>query len=136
MRYPFVEPELSHARGIPMPILPLSLAFGDRFLKASGLVDTGSAVNVLPYSAGVRLGLIWDEQNVNVALTGIFSQVPAKGVLVSATIVPFDVVDLAFAWSRSEDVPLILGQMNFFEQFDACFFRSAGEFEIWPKNST
>lgn len=37
---------------------------------------------------------------------------------------------LAFAWSKSDSMPVILGQMNFFMEFDICFYRSQLEFEI------
>jgi hypothetical protein len=44
-------------------------------------------------------------------------------------------VRLAFAWIRANDVPLILGQTNFFMEFDVCFYRSKLEFEVTPKSS-
>ncbi len=45
----------------------------------------------------------------------------------------FPMVSLAFAWTQATDVPLILGQANFFFEFDVCFFRARSEFEICPK---
>jgi len=51
-----------------------------------------------------------------------------------AEIGDFPPVRLAFAWSRSDNVPLILGQMNFFMEFDICFYRSQLEFEVKPKS--
>ncbi|MDQ3713068.1 MAG: hypothetical protein M3388_12735 [Acidobacteriota bacterium] len=39
-------------------------------------------------------------------------------------------VNLAFAWTRAEDAPLVLGQTNFFMEFDVCFYHSQKEFEI------
>jgi hypothetical protein len=44
-------------------------------------------------------------------------------------------VRLAFAWVRESGVPLILGQTNFFMEFDVCFYRSRLEFEVKPKSS-
>jgi hypothetical protein len=41
---------------------------------------------------------------------------------------------LAFAWTRNEAVPLLLGQVNFFLEFDVCFFRSQGYCEVRPRN--
>jgi hypothetical protein len=32
------------------------------------------------------------------------------------------------------NVPLILGQVNFFMEFDICFYRSQLQFEISPKS--
>ena len=40
---------------------------------------------------------------------------------------------LAFAWARAENIPVILGQTNFFMEFDVCFYRSKMEFDVNPK---
>jgi hypothetical protein len=42
-------------------------------------------------------------------------------------------VQLVFAWSLSDDAPLLLGRMNFFLEFDVCFYRSQLAFEVCPK---
>jgi hypothetical protein len=46
----------------------------------------------------------------------------------------FPPVDLAFAWTQSTEVPMILGQVNFFMEFDVCFFRSQAALEVNPKS--
>jgi hypothetical protein len=53
----------------------------------------------------------------------------------TANVAEFPPVRLAFAWTQARDVPLILGQANFFLEFDVCFFRSRMMFEIAPKES-
>lgn len=50
----------------------------------------------------------------------------------TATIGAFTLVRLVFAWSLSDDVPLLLGRMNFFLEFDVCFYRSQMMFELRP----
>ncbi|MDJ0635634.1 MAG: hypothetical protein QNJ34_20775 [Xenococcaceae cyanobacterium MO_188.B29] len=45
----------------------------------------------------------------------------------------FPVTRLVFAWVNRPSIPLILGQTNFFLEFDVCFYRSRLEFEINPK---
>ena len=45
----------------------------------------------------------------------------------------FAPTELVFAWVRNQNVPLILGQTNFFLEFDICFYRSKSEFEVNPK---
>ena len=45
----------------------------------------------------------------------------------------FPAVNLAFAWTQAPDIPLILGQANFFFEFDVCFFRARSEFEVCPQ---
>ncbi|MEZ4658283.1 MAG: hypothetical protein R2911_11980 [Caldilineaceae bacterium] len=90
-------------------------------------------VNVLPFSVGSQLGLIWEQQTIPIYLTGSLARVPAKGVILSVQIASFAPVDLAFAWTESDEVPVILGQVNFFMEFDICFFRTQGEFELTRK---
>ncbi len=121
--------------GVPdaLPKLSLTLIYRNSSLEVSGLLDTGASVNVLPYSIGVQLGAIWQEQTTSVLLAGNLAPVEAKGLLVSAQIGSFEPVRLVFAWSLSDDVPLLLGRMNFFLQFDVCFYRSQFVFDVYPK---
>ena len=121
--------------GVPdaLPQLPLSLSYRESAIEVIALLDTGASVNVLPYSVGVQLGAIWDEQTTFVTLAGNLASIEARGLLISAQISNFSPVRLVFAWSLSDDVPLLLGRMNFFLEFDVCFYRSRLMFEIRPK---
>jgi hypothetical protein len=123
------------AFGIPdaLPQLPLSLKYRGSLVEILALLDTGSSVNVLPYSVGVQLGAVWEEQTTSVILAGNLASVEARGLLVDAQVGGFDPVRLVFAWSSSDDAPLLLGRMNFFLEFDVCFYRSQLVFEVRPK---
>jgi len=116
-----------------MPYLPLTLRYENCTLTASGLLDTGATVNVMPYQFGLQLGAVWERQSVPLQLAGNLAHLPAYGLLVKAQIAQFPPVDLAFAWTSSDNVPLILGQVNFFMEFDVCFYRSQERFEMSPK---
>jgi len=96
------------------------------------LVDSGAAVSVLPLSAGLKLGLIWDKCPTVVRLSGILANVPARGVVLTGTVVSFPPVRLAFAWAQTDNVPLLLGQVNFFQEFEVCFLVAQGAFEVKP----
>jgi len=76
------------------------------------------------------LGAVWEQQSISVQLAGNLADFEAKAILVTATIGQFAPVRLAFAWTRNNQVPVILGQVNFFMEFDVCFFRSQSAFEI------
>ena len=86
--------------GVPdaLPQLPLTLTYRGSSVEVSGLLDTGASVNVLPYSIGVQLGAVWEEQTVSVTLAGNLDSLEARGLLVSAQISNFDPVRLVFAW--------------------------------------
>ncbi|HLP88397.1 MAG TPA: retroviral-like aspartic protease [Nostocaceae cyanobacterium] len=117
-----------------VPHLPFTLTNRELNLDVIGLLDTGSSVNVLPYSIGLHLGKIWEEQTTIMELGGNLSRIETRGVILSARICNFPSVKLAFAWAKTNNVPLILGQMNFFHEFDVCFYRSQLAFDIRPKS--
>ena len=124
------------AFGVPdaLPQLHLALTYRGKSVEVSALLDTGASVNVLPYSVGIQLGAVWQEQTTSVTLAGNLASVEARGLLVSAKIGDFAPVRLVFAWSLSDDAPLLLGRMNFFLEFDVCFYRSQLLFEVRPKS--
>ena len=45
------------------PLLSLDLEKNQRTITVSGLLDTGAAVNVLPYSVGTALGFVWEKRD-------------------------------------------------------------------------
>lgn len=131
-QFPFVPRESSLSEASLAPMLELSLA-GKQSVVTSGLVDSGAAVNVLPYSLGTQLGFEWEQQTQSVKLSGNLASVESRVVVLSALVGSFPSVRLAFAWAETDDISVILGQVNFFLEFDVCFFRSRGLFEIRPK---
>jgi hypothetical protein len=134
VRFPFVDTDPSLPAGASlMPLMPLTLSHNGREATTMGLVDSGAAVNVMPYSLGDQLGFAWDQQRTQIRLTGNLAQLPARGVVVLASVAHFPPVRLAFAWTQADDVRLILGQANFLMEFDVCFFRSRSEFDVRPK---
>ncbi len=134
-RFPFADARPGQPGSSLMPLLPLFLSHGDRQKEAIGLLDTGAAVNVLPYSFGEQLGFVWNEEKTPLALSGNLARLPARGIIVAASVGSFVPVRLVFAWTQADDVPLLLGQMNFFLEFEACFFRARAEFEVKPKSA-
>ncbi len=132
IQFPFSATERS--AGFSFPYLPLILTCQENSLSVSGLLDTGATVNVLPYSMGRRLGAVWDEHTTSVQLTGNLARSEARSLVVSATVAEFEPIRMAFAWTQADNIPLILGQVNFFMEFDVCFFRSQSVFEIRPRD--
>lgn len=130
VRFPFSETD---KRIGSLPYLPFVLNYQKRSLNVKGILDTGSTINVLPYEIGIKLGAIWEQQTTIVKLTGNLANLEARAIIITATVNKFNPVKLAFAWTQAKNVPLILGQMNFFLEFDVCFFGSQSTFEITPK---
>jgi Aspartyl protease len=123
IEFPFADDEA-------LPMIPITLSHAGFFVAANALLDTGSTVNLLPYDIGLQLGAIWAEQTVRLPLAGNLTRVEARGLFVQMQIGNLEPVRLAFAWAQAAQVPLILGQTNFFREFDVCFQRSQRTIKI------
>ena len=126
VRYPL---KATPGTGFSMPLVPITLANAAVSLATEGLVDSGSAINVLPFAVGTQLGLDWSSNTTVVPLTGGLSNVEARAVVLDGRIANFEEVELVFAWC-SKDVPLILGHTNFLDCFDFALRRKQGYFEL------
>ena len=133
VRFAFTEVDPDLGTLSTLPYLPLVLTYRNQFINVSGLLDTGSSVNVLPYEMGLRLGAVWERQRLSVPLGGNLARFEARALVLTANVERFSPVELAFAWTQDKNAPLILGQMNFFLAFDVCFYRAESAFEISPK---
>lgn len=135
-RYPFVSNDAALGEASFRPYLPLNLISQQGSISLSCLLDTGASVNVLPYPVGVELGYEWERQTTALSLTGNLAQYEARVVLSQSVVGEFEPALLVFAWTQATNVPLILGQVNFFMEFDVCFYRSQLQFEISSKSAT
>ena len=131
-QFPYVPRDPSVGDASLAPMLPLNL-IGSQTLATTGLVDSGAAINVLPYALGVHLGFDWGQETRAVELSGNLASVEARVVVLSGLVGSFPPVRLAFAWAQTDAVSVILGQVNFCLEFDVCFYRSRGYFEVRPK---
>lgn len=133
-RFPFIERTNSLGLSSTLPYLPITLTYTNHSVEAmAALLDTGASVNVLPYDLGLQLGAVWEEQTVPIQLSGNLARLQARGLVLSATVAEFPSILLAFAWTESREAPLILGHMNFFAEFDVCFYRADFAFELRPR---
>lgn len=133
-RFPYIKKVNNLSQENFVPYVPITLNYVDNSIKSMGLLDTGATINVLPYNLGLELGAIWENQTVSIPLAGNLGSIEARGLVISGIIDNFPSVGLAFAWAKSNNLPLILGQINFFTEFDVCFYGSQLAFEICPKN--
>jgi hypothetical protein len=134
MRYQYSTTSPTQNEFDSLPSLPLVLQRDTLRVEAVGLVDSGATVNVLPYELGLQLGGVWDDRKAIIQLAGNLSNQPAMTFAATAQLADFAPSQLMFAWVKLPSVPLILGQTNFFLEFDVCFYRSKLEFEVNPKS--
>jgi len=117
-----------------LPRVPLELSHGERSVEVEGLVDTGSTINVLPFDYGLSLGMVWEEHNIPLTLTGALANYEARAAFIWASntrLTGPKPVHLSVAWTTSNEAPVMLGQTNFLMEFNVCFYVSQGFFEVW-----
>jgi hypothetical protein len=135
-QFPYINPNANMGEAGFRPYLPITLAHQQSSVAVAALLDTGASINVLPYSIGLELGYSWERQTATINLTGNLANYESRIVVVQAFVGKFEPIELVFAWTESTQVPLILGQVNFFMEFDVCFYRSQLYFAVSPKNQS
>ena len=117
-----------------LPFVDITLTNSDigQSCVAPALVDSGAMTNVLPYSLGLELGLDWNAQEYVISIGGGTGRIEGYAVLLEGQIASFPSTPLGFAWVRSDQLRLILGQSNFFQQYHLHFYGDRECFEITP----
>ena len=133
VQFPFFPVPGPGGASFPMPYVPVLLRLGTRVESVTALIDSGAAVSVLPYDVGIRLGADWNALTVRLSLTGNLAAQPAKALAVELVVSSLPAVPMVFAWSLDPNVPVILGQLWFFDAFDIRFCRSRNTIEIEPR---
>ncbi len=131
-RFPYSS--LPSIPGSLMPRLSLGLSIGDQTVQVTGIIDTGAPISVLPYWLGLVLGAVWERQAELGTLAGALADVESRALAVTCSqpvVIGAIDVPLWFAWAESDSVPLLLGQANFFMEFNVCLYRSQNYFEVW-----
>lgn len=115
-----------------MPIVNVHLSNEGHSLITPALVDSGAAMNILPFEYGKQLGFVWEEQHLSLPMGGLLPNAKAFAVPVTLALDPFPPIELAFAWTDVSHtrLRLLLGQINFFQHFKVTFMAYEGLFEI------
>ncbi len=82
-----------------MPVVNVHLTHEACSLITPALVDSGAAMNLLPFEYGEQLGFVWEEQRLSLPMGGLLPDANAFAVPVILTLDPFPPIELAFAWT-------------------------------------
>src|SRR5947207_14478548 len=88
IRFPFRLPPSTPGPSMPMPFLPITLSLKQRVV-VEALMDTGSAVCVMPHSLGIQLGGDWNNAPLGGQLAGNLAQVQSRVLIVDAFVASF-----------------------------------------------
>lgn len=118
-----------------MPVVNVSLAHKNHSLITHALVDSGAAMNLLPYECGRELRFVWEDQRLSLPMGGLLPDAKTFAIAVKFTLNPFPPIELAFAWTDVSQTKLrvLLGQINFFQHFKVTFTAYEKHFEIASK---
>jgi hypothetical protein len=75
MRYSYSTLYPNQSQLDSLPRLPLILFANNKSVEVKGLVDSGATINVLPYSVGLALGAIWDNQKAVIRLLSVWQEI-------------------------------------------------------------
>jgi hypothetical protein len=124
-----------------LPFLEVTLYYADdsrhiKELTVPAVVDSGSTVNVLPCDIGERFGLNWQEQRDILRPGGVVFGRPSLALPLWGKVPGFKPVQMPFAWSElpSTQLRVLLGQVNFFDEFFVDFRKPLGYFEVVLKD--
>ena len=112
------------------PFLPISIGLEGSVADSLALLDTGSDLNVIPFSLGIRLGADWAQHQPEHKLNGLTESLEAKNLILDVTVSDWPTIRMPFAWAETNAIPVILGQSPFFLHFNVCFMRAQREFEL------
>jgi hypothetical protein len=87
VRFAFTEVDPNLGALSTLPYLPIILTYRGQSLRRSGLLDTGSSVNVLPYEMGLSLGAVWENQTLSIPLGGNLAKFEARALVLTANVV-------------------------------------------------
>ena len=115
---------------IARPFLPVRLRYRQKELEVWALLDSGADTNVLPYRLGLDLGANWEKSKDFDELQGLGGLVQTKQIVVDLSVGAWPNIRMIFAWASDNDIPILLGQLNFFHKVDVCFYRSHLNFAL------
>ena len=102
---------------VARPFLPVRIRYRQLEIQTMALLDSGSDINVLPYKLGLDLGADWDSREDIEGLEGIGGGLIAKRFVADLYIETWPSIRQIFAWARDDDIPVILGQVDFFQNY-------------------
>ena len=124
LSFPYIlEPEAIDDQ-VARPFIPVIISFHGKAIDTMALLDSGADISILPYEMGKAVGADWSRQPALWHLEGFGGEFETKKLVADLVIGAWRPLRIIFGWTRSNDVPLFLGQLNFFHLVEICFYRS------------
>lgn len=120
MQFPFERRKSQFLGEIHKPIIPVIIKGPKRRVKIFMLLDSGADLSLIPYSVGTAIGLTAEMENRN-EVQGI-GEGTVPYILSEVNLIVGNVEFPArIGWALIEEVPFILGRLDFFQKFSIEF---------------
>jgi len=106
------------------PFIPVSIKYREKSIDTMAMLDSGADTSILPHAVGLALGADWSRQPDLWHLEGFGGELETKKLVFDLVIGNWHPLRIRFGWTNNNDVPVLLGQLNFFHVVDICFYRS------------
>ena len=120
IEFPFEKSRSKKLGQILKPIIPVTIIGAKQSITIHMLLDSGADLSLIPYSVGEAIGLELDMENRSEvqgigegSIPYILSQVKIEIGNVEASV--------RIGWALIEEIPLILGRLDVFQQFSVEF---------------
>ena len=106
-----------------MPTATVEIKYQKLSLSCEMLVDTGAYLSMIPYQVGVELGLTISEDEILEAGGAGGASIPHVVKEVEIQIGDYS-IHARIGWALTDEVPLLLGRLDVFDEFDIEFSQS------------
>ncbi len=125
----FKEYHSSNFGKILKPIIPVRIVGPEYSANLNLLIDSGADLSMIPYSVGKTLGFEIDL--INRKEVKAIGEGSVSYILVNTEIIIEDIkLQVLLAWSLIEEVPLILGRLDVFDQLSIEFRQFENKIKI------
>ena len=120
MEFPFKAIDTDQLGIIYRPVATVRVKGPKNEVLTEMLIDSGADISIIPFELGSYLGFLIEKNEDIKSLGGISGGIPVVYRKIRVEIGAF-VINIKVAWAVVEDVPEILGRVDFFDEFDIEF---------------
>ncbi len=117
IEFPFVEEPANIVPVILRPFARVALINGNNTIVQDMYIDSGADISLIPYSVGIALGFRLETNEMPKKIRGIGGGTISVAIRQAKMKIGENIFDVRIAWCLSEDVPLILGRLDIFDNF-------------------
>ena len=117
IEFPFIEEKANIVPNVLRPVARVKIINNDNEITQEMYVDSGADITLIPYSVGTALGFKLEPEEEIKRIGGVGGGKISVVIRKVKMVIGSKQFDARVAWCMSEDVPLILGRLDVFDEF-------------------